>query len=427
MKVANSIVFRVSKIVQNNQFVKDILHSIDKHGGKVLLVGGAVRDLLLDGAIKDLDFEVYGLTLEQLQNILSLFGPVSFIGKSFGVLRLHGLDVDWSLPRKDSSGRHPMVSYDPYMHYHQAFARRDLTINAMGIDMQSMDLIDPYGGLQDLKNKVLKAPDLAFFGQDPLRVLRVMQFASRFGMRIDEQLTQLCTSIDLTGLSVERIEQECKKLLIQGIQPSIGLAWLDTIGQLQRFFPGLVLDRTVCSTLDFAAKLSYTAPEEKWVIMVAVIMSYMPCKKEYTSFQQMKTDDKQPYLDLLQGFMVQQNSKKQIVTCVLYAKLALHTLTDAQVKWLAYWLAPVISVRLVSKYMVLRYGQAQGLALAEQAARLNVIDQPEAPILTGKDFLDVAQGDAIGKLVQQAYTIQIDQGVLDRFILTSLIMNHAKK
>ena len=100
MKVSTIISSRLSKIVQKKQFVKDILQSIIASSGRALLVGGAVRDLFLDLPIKDLDFEIYGLTLEQLQLILEQYGTVSMIGKSFGVLRLHGLDVDWSLPRK---------------------------------------------------------------------------------------------------------------------------------------------------------------------------------------------------------------------------------------------------------------------------------------------------------------------------------------
>ena len=110
MKVSNAIQVCVSKIVKNQRFVKDIFTSIFQQGGKVILVGGAVRDLFLEKEIKDLDFEVYGLSLEQLQKTLQQHGVVSLVGKSFGVLRLHGLDIDWSLPRKDSSGRHPVVA-----------------------------------------------------------------------------------------------------------------------------------------------------------------------------------------------------------------------------------------------------------------------------------------------------------------------------
>ena len=73
------------------------------------LVGGAVRDLFLDRDVKDLDIEIHGLDLETVEKILSHFGPVDMVGKSFGVLRVHPLDIDWSLPRIDSVGRKPEV------------------------------------------------------------------------------------------------------------------------------------------------------------------------------------------------------------------------------------------------------------------------------------------------------------------------------
>ena len=94
-----------------------IIAAIHAHGGKALLVGGAVRDLLLGLQVKDLDVEVYGLTAEALEKILRSFGPVSIVGKSFGVLHLHGLDIDWSLPRADSAGRKPTVVIDPTMSF----------------------------------------------------------------------------------------------------------------------------------------------------------------------------------------------------------------------------------------------------------------------------------------------------------------------
>src|SRR5436853_3159605 len=90
-----------------------VITAIAQAGGTVLLVGGAVRDLLLGLPTKDLDIEVHGCDAQQLENILRSFGPVGLVGKAFGVFRLHGLDIDWSLPRADSFGRKPTVVIDP--------------------------------------------------------------------------------------------------------------------------------------------------------------------------------------------------------------------------------------------------------------------------------------------------------------------------
>lgn len=208
-------------------------------GGRVLLVGGAVRDLFLDIEIKDLDIEVYGLSLEKLEEVLKKFGPVSLVGKSFGVFRSHRLDVDFSVPRKDSSGRKPDVEIDPFMSFEDAFSRRDLTINAMGIDLSSYELIDIFGGLQDLQNKILAAPDKSKFTQDPLRFYRVMQFIGRFEMHPDRELNEVCKNMDVSQISTERISVEFEKLFLKSRRPSLGIRWLKDMGRLGEVLPQL--------------------------------------------------------------------------------------------------------------------------------------------------------------------------------------------
>jgi tRNA nucleotidyltransferase/poly(A) polymerase len=421
MKVLNPISFRVFKIVQKNQFVKDILQSIDASSGKALLVGGAVRDIFLDVPTKDLDFEVYGLTLQKLQEILEQYGTVSFIGKSFGVLRLHGLDVDWSLPRQDSSGRHPMVQYDPSMSYEQAFIRRDVTVNAMGIDMQTCQLIDPFGGLQDLQNKILRSPDLDFFGQDPLRLLRVMQFAARFEMAVDQSLSQLCSSMDMSKVSVERIEQEFAKLFLQARHPSIGLQWLVEIKKFHEFLPGVIISETLWKVLDDAAVQEYASDQEKLVVMWAIVASFLDVPSTH-QFQQLTRKDQHSIIMFMQRLSRHDHLIGQVASLVGYAALKIEDLSDAQIKWLALWLAPELSIRLLSKFIGLRYRQLTSDFLINRAEKLGVLDVSEQPLLTGKDFLDVAQGVQVGLLVKKAYQLQIDQGITDRDVLKNMSM-----
>ncbi len=105
----------IKTVLHHYPLVPRIVDAIAQQGGKALLVGGAVRDLLLNLPVKDLDIEVHGLDGKQLEEILRSFGLVSLVGKAFGVLRLHSLDVDWSLPRTDAAGRKPTVTIDPFM------------------------------------------------------------------------------------------------------------------------------------------------------------------------------------------------------------------------------------------------------------------------------------------------------------------------
>jgi tRNA nucleotidyltransferase (CCA-adding enzyme) len=215
-----------------------------QHNARVYAVGGAVRDFLLHLPIHDLDIEVHGLTSDQLETILATFGSVHYDGKSFGVFRVSNINIgsfpiDWSLPRRDSAGRKPVVEVDPTMNITDALKRRDLTMNAMAVDLATGELIDPFGGHVDLKNKILATPDPTFFVQDPLRFYRVMQFIGRFEMRPNAELDNVCKSMDISAISVERIHAEFDKLVMLSNRPSWGIYWLKDIGRLQEILPEL--------------------------------------------------------------------------------------------------------------------------------------------------------------------------------------------
>ena len=133
-----------------------IIHSIKQAGGIAYLVGGSVRDLVLQQPLKDFDIEVHNLTQEQLEAALAKHGTVMLIGKKFGVFKIAGLDADWSLPRKDSIGRKPTVAIDPSMTIQEACRRRDLTMNAMAINLN--DIVDNQTVLTQLRDPATANP-----------------------------------------------------------------------------------------------------------------------------------------------------------------------------------------------------------------------------------------------------------------------------
>lgn len=218
-----------------------IIAAIGQAGGRGLIVGGWVRDRLMGRTSKDVDIEVFGLDADHVRRVLSAFGPVNVVGESFTVYKLG--DIDVSLPRRESkTGRGHKgfaVTGDPSLSPREAARRRDFTINAISWDPLTGEYVDPFGGRGDIDRRVLRAVDLATFGEDSLRVLRAMQFAARFEFELDPPTADLCRSIPLDDLPAERIWGEIEKLLLQASRPSIGFELALRLGVIGRLFPEL--------------------------------------------------------------------------------------------------------------------------------------------------------------------------------------------
>jgi len=224
----------------------DIAEAVDQRGGLALVVGGYARDEALrkfgfEVGSKDIDIEVYGLSIDQLTQVLQQFGEPDTVGASFGVIKLRGLDI--SIPRKDSkTGKGHKgfaVEGDPTMLIAEAARRRDFTINALALNPLTGEIIDHYGGINDIQNRVLRATDFELFKDDPLRVLRAMQLAGRFEFSVEENTAELCRSIDLSELSKERVGEEWEKLLLKSKKPSIGLEVAKNLKVLEKLHPEL--------------------------------------------------------------------------------------------------------------------------------------------------------------------------------------------
>ncbi len=222
--------------------ITDVARAVAAAGGRAVLVGGFVRDRLLGIDSKDYDVEIYGLAPDTVSDLLADFGELMEIGRAFGVLRVKGIDADFSLPRRDSksgSGHRGFdIVFDPNLDFAEASRRRDLTVNSIALDPLSGEILDPHGGRNDLELGVLRATDPAHFAEDPLRGLRTAQFAARLEMTPDDALTRLCSQLDLAELPAERIYEELRKLLIKARRPSIGFEFLRR-ARLLRFFPEL--------------------------------------------------------------------------------------------------------------------------------------------------------------------------------------------
>lgn len=444
------------------------IKALQDAGGRVLLVGGAVRDLLLGLKIHDLDFEVYGLEIDQIERVLKKIGPASLVGKSFGVVKIHGLNVDFSMPRADSVGRKPKVTLDPRMDFKDAFARRDVTINAMGIDLITGELVDPFGGRRDLKEKRLRAPDAQRFVQDPLRLYRVMQFVGRFDLQPDEELNKVCARMALNGVSRERVEQEFAKLFLRSKKPSLGIEWLRTVGRLPEIMPelaatiGVMQDKRwhpegdvyehTLQTLDAIAGMHFVSDKEKLMMCWAalchdlgkVITTHIKDDGHISSHGH-EMASVSLAKKMLRRITRNADLISGVCTVVRYHMLpgqfmAYHARPSA-FKRLALRLAPQVTLELLGNFACadkrarnakkgapLKTGDTLEKRFLTQAQKLQVLASIEKPILQGRDLVDIIQpGPHMGILLKKAYALQLDKGVTNKITLKKYVRIWAKQ
>lgn len=216
---------------------KKVERAIRRLGGKVWVVGGAVRDAINPESppSKDVDLVVTNLPIKDpdraLEAIVAALRPIAkhvdVVGQSFGVVNavVDGEDLDIALPREKETktgDRHKdfTVQLDPTASIEDDLARRDLTINAMASSLDGSTIIDPFGGQKDIHNKIIRAVGnpIARFSEDPLRMLRAIQFASRFGFTIDDETLEAIkkNAHTLEGEAGERFMGELQKGLSKG-------------------------------------------------------------------------------------------------------------------------------------------------------------------------------------------------------------------
>jgi tRNA nucleotidyltransferase/poly(A) polymerase len=210
-----------------------IQNAIESAGGEIFVVGGPVRDKVLGKTPKDIDFLVRNLTLEQISAAIRTIGKADEVGKAFGVVKgtVDGDVYDFAIPRTKevkTGDAHTdfTVQTDPNASVEDDMKRRDFTWNSMAMRLSDFiagdmsKIIDPNGGLPDLRNKVLRAvgDPASRFGEDPLRMLRAIQFATRMGFDIDGETLESIKALrnKLKSVSGERILEEFKKAWTKG-------------------------------------------------------------------------------------------------------------------------------------------------------------------------------------------------------------------
>ncbi len=203
-------------------------------GAKLYFAGGCVRDALLNLPSKDFDIEVYNISQSDFEKAVHSIGAVG-VGKSFFVYRLNNFDI--SLPRVESKVGigHTAFKASVTDDMRLASLRRDFTINSMLLGVDDNKLFDFYGGVEDLKRGVLRATSDRSFTEDSLRVLRAMQFAARFNLRIESATVQMCIDTDLSDISTSRIFAEFEKMF-NAKYPVVGAYYLFKLKIAKKIF-----------------------------------------------------------------------------------------------------------------------------------------------------------------------------------------------
>jgi tRNA nucleotidyltransferase (CCA-adding enzyme) len=223
--------------------------------GNIFEVGGCVRDSLMGLGIseKDRDYLVTKIEFNKLVSILKKYGHVDLVGKSFGVIKFTAppngdqqpVTHDIALPRSEfSTGRGHRdfhVDFDHMLPIEVDLKRRDFTINAIARNLRNGELVDPYGGQEDLKRGLIRMLTPETFSDDPLRMLRAVQFAARFQFQIEPQTFQAIkdNASLIETVSPERIQEELNKLLGKAPKPSEGFFLMHKSGMLNYIMPEL--------------------------------------------------------------------------------------------------------------------------------------------------------------------------------------------
>ncbi len=191
----------------------EIAHKIKDHGGKLYLVGGAVRDEIMGVTSQDKDYCVTGISYDEF---LQLFPKAQIVGKDFPVFMIEGCEIALARTERKVSGGHKgfKIETSKNLTIEDDLKRRDITINAIAKDVLTGEVIDKFNGIEDIKNRRIKHISHSF-AEDPLRVYRVARFASKLEFKIDKETLKLMHSLkeELLSITPERVFVELNKAL----------------------------------------------------------------------------------------------------------------------------------------------------------------------------------------------------------------------
>ena len=424
---------------------REIARMASAAGGRAYLVGGCVRDILLGETPGDLDMEVYSISPAKLEELLARRYRLDFVGASFGVFKLHGHSIDVALPRRETrtGPKHGdfEIEHDEGITLKEAAARRDFTLNAIYMDPLTGAIEDPHGGRTDLEKRVLRHVS-EHFSEDPLRVLRGMQFVARFGLEPAPETVAECRKMTWKDLPQERVFAEWTKLLVKGRKISAGLeflratGWVDAYPELKALVgcrqdpewhpEGDVWNHTLASLDAFAEERSLPDAEE--TIIGLAVLCHDFGKPATTRFDPKKNhirsvghDERgvEPTLSFLKRLTNEERILREVPPLVRYHMRPFAMWkgesSDGAIRRLA---AKVVRIDRLARVASADDGGRPPYPrepepvkwLLERAEALKVADAAPKPILLGRDLmaLGMKPSPEFGKILAKCFEAQLD-------------------
>lgn len=382
-----------------------------------MLVGGWVRDHLMGIDSKDIDLEVYGLGYDEIVVALKGRFNVNLVGKCFGVVKV-GDWLDINIPRRES--KHGVghtgftIEADPTMTPYEATARRDFTVNAIGLRGDGT-FHDPFDGIGDIERRLLRAVTDAY-KEDPLRVLRGMQFAARFGFKMDDPTLWMSRQIieEFDDLSPERVWEEFRKWASKGKYPEKGLDVLFDTGWFAKFPELMALWELnegesffrICQVCNRAAELATKGelpPRERTLLLMAALCHDFGSEGAVEFLERMRSPG-----------WVAEHVERLVSSETSCASVRAYQDKKTAVNWLAYHLKPA-TVRLWSMLQASRGEGELAASVLDAAEALGIANAPPEPVLQGRDLIaaGVRPGPAMGKILRQAFEAQLNREFTD--------------
>ncbi len=462
--------------------LEELISEICAAGGKPYVVGGAVRDWLMGLPSKDIDLEVYGLDPLRLENILASNSPLETVGKSFGVYKIRrgNFEFDVSLPRKDSKNgqghRGFGIDVEPFLDPALACRRRDFTINSMLYDPVENKLVDFFGGESDLQSKILRHTSPAF-EEDPLRVLRSVQFSSRFGFDLHPSTAAICKKMGARGaleeLPKERIGEEVRKFIVKGLHHRAGFATWEKTGWLD-FFPELanlqdttqdplwhpegdVLTHTALAleVLPNIPAFAELHERDKFIVGLGVLCHDMgkPLTTRKTWNEKLGRESVTSHNHEIAGIPVSRGflgriglpprMSTMVESLVRFHMEHLRIKKSHEVRHLAHRLSGKALGGKVNIAMLSIVTEADQSArpphprrqhpamvkIIEMAERENCLHGPPPPVLSGEDLIreGFPQGKLIGVILRECYAAQIDSGMRKKDVAMKWVYSNLRK